>query len=119
MKTLNRATIVGVQTPGAVIGTNDITLSDGTRWRLPRTGFFNWDGKNQEHNGCEPDIEVRIDPADLLAGKDTQLEQAIEVAVEQVKGPAKSKPEGPPEPTQPTKPEKTGEFTEPAALPWE
>jgi Tol biopolymer transport system component len=119
MKTLDRATIVGVQTPGAVIGTNDITLSDGTRWRLPRTGFFNWDGKNQEHNGCEPDIEVRIDPADLLAGKDTQLERAMEVALEHVKGPAKSKPEGPPEPTQPTKPEKTGEFTEPAALPWE
>jgi tricorn protease len=121
LKTLGRATIVGVQTPGAVIGTRNITLSDGTSWRLPMSGFYNWNGQNQEHNGCTPDIEVQISPADLLAGKDTQLEKAIEVALDLVKNgrkPTTAEPK-PEEPTQPTKPEKTGEFIEPVALPWE
>ncbi len=120
LKTLGMATIIGVQTPGAVIGTRDIRLSDGTNWRLPSTGFFTWDGTNQEHNGCKPDIEVQITPADILAGRDTQLAKAIEVAHEQArnggKAPTTTKQ---PEQPKPNKPLKEGEFTEPAALPWE
>ena len=69
----------------AVIGTRDITLSDGTSWRLPSTGFFNVDGTNQEHNGCMPDISVDISPADLLAGRDPQMDKAIEVLLDQLK----------------------------------
>ncbi len=116
LKVLGRATIVGVQTPGAVIGTRNITLSDGTSWRLPMSGFYNWDGSKQEHNGCTPDIEVHVSPADLLAGKDPQLEAALEVAIEKIRGertPVKEDPEVP----QPTTPAKTGEFVEPVALP--
>lgn len=120
MKTLGMATIIGVQTPGAVIGTRDIRLSDGTSWRLPSTGFYNIDGTNQEHNGCKPDIEVDISPADLLAGRDPQMEKAIEVLLNDIrnagKTPATEKPT--PAPT-PTKPAKTGEFLEPVALPWQ
>ncbi len=118
MKTLGMATIVGVQTPGAVIGTRDIQLSDGTSWRLPGSGFFNIDGTNQEHNGCKPDLEVVMTPADVLAGRDPQLAKGIEVLLEQLKNGKKPVTEGPRQPSPPT-PAKEGEFVEPAALPWE
>ncbi|MHC4840250.1 MAG: S41 family peptidase [Planctomycetota bacterium] len=114
MKTLGMATIIGIQTPGAVIGTNNITLSDGTSWRLPGSGFFNHDGTNQEHNGCHPDIEVGITPAELLQGKDTQLDTAVNHLLKQIAGGA-VKPN--PIPTTPGTPAKEGEFIEPAALP--
>ena len=35
-KASNLGKIVGVPTAGGVIGTNDITLSDGSRFRVPR-----------------------------------------------------------------------------------
>lgn len=44
IKTLGLRWMVGTQTPGAVIGTFDIRLSDGTSWRIPGSGFFNKDG---------------------------------------------------------------------------
>ncbi|MBZ0137317.1 MAG: hypothetical protein K8I27_13205 [Planctomycetes bacterium] len=118
MKTLGMATIVGVQTPGAVIGTRDIRLSDGTSWRLPGTGFFNADGTNQEHNGCQPDHVVDITPADVLAGRDPQMDKAIEVLLNEIKNGKQTPTAKQPEP-EPTAPEKTGEFTEPVALPWQ
>lgn len=107
MKTLGMATIVGTQTPGAVIGTFDIRLSDGTNWRIPMSGFFNKDGSNQERNGCKPDIAVDITPADRIAGKDPQLEKAVEVALQKIKD-AKAKPQ--PKPEQPTGPTQEGDF---------
>ena len=120
MKTLGMATIVGIQTPGAVIGTRDIRLSDGTSWRLPGTGFFNIDGTNQEHNGCQPDHVVELTPADKLAGRDPQMDKAIEVLLDEIKNGKKTpSAEKPPVKPEPTKPEKTGEFVEPPALPWQ
>lgn len=108
MKTLGMATIVGVPTPGAVIGTRDIRLSDGTSWRLPGSGFYNIDGSNQEHNGCVPDVAVDNTPADILAGKDAQLEKAIAVLMDQLKN--KAQPQPGPGPT-PTAPQKEGDFS--------
>jgi tricorn protease len=120
MKTLGMATIIGVQTPGAVIGTRDITLSDGTNWRLPSTGFFNIDGVNQEHNGCMPDISVDITPADMLAGRDPQMDKAIEVLLDQIKNGKKTPTAEQPDQPKPSKPAKEGEFCEPpVALPWD
>ncbi|MBX3459768.1 MAG: PD40 domain-containing protein [Planctomycetes bacterium] len=119
MKRLGMATVVGVQTPGAVIGTNDIRLSDGTNWRLPGSGFFNWDGTNQEHNGCTPDIEVQMTPADIRAGRDPQLAKGIEVALEKIRNGGKAPITSQPEQPQPKKPAKEGEFIDPPALPWE
>ena len=108
MKTLNMATIVGTQTPGAVIGTFDIRLSDGTSWRLPSSGFFNKDGSNQEHNGCKPDVAIDLTPADEFNGKDPQLDKAVEVAIQKIKD-ARSKPKvETPKPDD--KPAKTGDF---------
>lgn len=110
MKTLGMATIVGVPTPGAVIGTRDIRLSDGTNWRLPSSGFFNSDGTNQEHNGCKPHVLVEVTAADRLAGKDPQLEKGIEILLDQLKQPGQPQPPVPtPTPTAP----KEGDFALP------
>lgn len=119
IKTLGLGTVIGVQTAGAVIGTRDIHLSDGTNWRLPSSGFFNIDGTNQEHNGCEPDITVEITPADMLAGRDPQLAKGIEVLLEQIKNGGTAPTTRQPTPT-PEKPAKEGEFCEPpVALPYD
>ena len=119
IKTLGLGTVIGVETAGAVIGTRDMRLSDGTSWRLPGSGFFNADGTNQEHNGCKPDIAVELTPADVLAGNDPQLDKAIEVLLDQIKnGNKKPAPTADkPTPTEtPTKPAKEGEFIEPEAI---
>jgi tricorn protease len=71
--------VVGVQTPGGVIGTNNITLSDGSSFRLPRTGFWTLDGENMEGNGVTPDIIVEETAEDRREGRDPQLQRAIEV----------------------------------------
>lgn len=93
MKTLGLGTIVGKATPGAVIGTVDITLSDGSRFRVTRTGFRNLDGKNQEHNGCQPDVFVDMTPEDRVMKRDPQLEKAIEIALSKI---AEAAPEATP-----------------------
>jgi len=116
MKTLGMATIVGMPTPGAVIGTRDIRLSDGTSWRLPSTGFFNSNGKNQEHNGCQPDVLVENTPADRIAGKDTQLNKAIETALDLLK--QKPAPGPVPTPTPTAPPQKEGDFAMPQDHGW-
>ena len=83
-KTLKLGTIVGVPTPGAVIGTNDLTLVDGSRFRVTSIGFRNLDGKNQEGYGCEPDVLVEETPEDRVKGNDVQLKKAIEIALEKI-----------------------------------
>jgi tricorn protease len=117
MKVLDMATVIGVPTPGAVIGTRNIRLSDGTSWRLPQTGFYNWDGTIQERNGCEPHILVEVTPEDVLAGRDPQFDKALEVLAEQLRRPS-SAPSTEDTPEQPAEPEREADFLEPAALPW-
>ncbi|MCC6573339.1 MAG: PD40 domain-containing protein [Planctomycetes bacterium] len=110
IKTLKMGKIVGVPTPGAVIGTRDMVLSDGTRWRIPGSGFFNIDGTNQEHNGCQPDYLVEITPADKLSGKDPQLDKAVKVLLDQLRGNAEQ-PTTAPTTSPDVKPKKTGDFS--------
>lgn len=81
IKHLGLGTVIGEPTPGAVIGTTDMTLSDGSRFRVTRSGMANMDGTNQEGNGCQPDIEIWITPEDRRLGRDPQLEKGIEVAL--------------------------------------
>ena len=70
-----------------MIGTTDITLSDGSTLRIPRVGWFGADGTNMEGTGVRPDILVVETPEDLAAGRDPQLEKAIEVLLAKLAGP--------------------------------
>lgn len=79
-----RGKVIGVPTAGGVIGTNDITLSDGTRFRIPRVGFWGMDGTNLEGLGVKPDFLVEETPTDRLTGSDPQLLKGIEVVEAEV-----------------------------------
>jgi tricorn protease len=79
--------LVGVATAGAVIGTSNQTLLDGsTTFRVPRTGWMTPDGKNMENLGIAPDMLVENRPEDLLAGRDRQLEVATLELLKQLNG---------------------------------
>ena len=88
-RSLKLGKIVGVPTPGYVIGTYSGRLVDGTVFRLPSWGYFTADGKNMENLGIPPDIYVENTPDDLAAGRDRQLESAVQALLQQI-----------PEPTQ-------------------
>lgn len=83
MRTLARAKVVGVETAGDVIGTSDCDILDYGVARLPNVGFFLPDGTDMEWHGAKPDFEVELTPADMAAGRDPQLEKAVEVLVEE------------------------------------
>ena len=77
-KTFGLGTLIGVATPGYVIGTGGHQLMDGSYMRLPRSGWYGVDEKNMENMGVEPDITVPLTFNDMLQGRDPQLERAIE-----------------------------------------
>jgi tricorn protease len=83
-KSLGLGKVVGVPTAGGVIGTVDVTLSDGSRFRIPRVGYYGMDGTNLERLGVAPDVLVEDTPEDRLAGRDPQLERAVDVLLEEM-----------------------------------
>ena len=89
--------VVGVPTAGGVIGTNDITLSDGSTFRVPRTGFQSMDGRDLEGMGIKPDFLVAETSEDRIAGRDPQLDKAIEVVLAEIAEREKAAPSKPKE----------------------
>ncbi|NBF00219.1 S41 family peptidase, partial [Nonomuraea sp. K271] len=75
--------LVGTRTWGGVIGIDSrYTLVDGTRVTQPRYSFWiEGPGWGVENYGVDPDIEVVITPQDRVAGRDPQLDKAIELAM--------------------------------------
>ncbi len=75
--------LVGTRTWGGLVGTWDTPpLIDGGRFVAPRGGFFDVHGNwAVEGEGIAPDIEVRNDPAPVIAGGDPQLETAVREAL--------------------------------------
>ncbi|MFG0312624.1 MAG: S41 family peptidase [Phycisphaerales bacterium] len=78
IRTANRGTLIGTQTFGGVISTGSFSLIDGTTVRRPFRGWYLPDGTDMENNGAKPDIDVPQTPADEAAGRDPQLEAAVE-----------------------------------------
>lgn len=83
-KTLGLGTLVGVPTFGAVIGTQDVTLIDGTYFRIPGSGWFSLEGEDLENMGVKPDIRVESVPEELARGRDRQLERAVQVLLDKL-----------------------------------
>ncbi|MDE3247214.1 MAG: PD40 domain-containing protein [Bacteroidota bacterium] len=83
-------TLVGKRTLGILVGIyNYPELMDGGMMTAPRLGIFSKDGKwVVENEGVKPDIEVEMTPKEVIAGKDPQLEKAVEVLMKQL-GPHK------------------------------
>ncbi len=70
--------VIGVHSWGGLVGSGGgYPLIDGGRIYIPNYGAW-YDGKwVVEGTGATPDITVENDPADVLAGKDPQLDRAI------------------------------------------
>ncbi len=84
IKILGLGPVVGTRTWGGVVGIDGrYQLVDGTSVTQPRYAFwlegYEW---GVENNGVDPDIEVQRTPADIAAGRDPQLERAIDIALD-------------------------------------
>lgn len=74
-----RATVVGRRTGGAVLASSFHGLPDGGRLQLSREDYFAPKGRRLEELGVEPDVVVPRTLADLRAGRDRDLEEAVRV----------------------------------------
>jgi tricorn protease len=76
--------VVGVRTWGGVIGIDGrYGLVDGTGVTQPRySHWFDDLGWGVENHGVDPDVEVVVRPQDWAAGRDPQLERAVDIALE-------------------------------------
>ncbi len=94
--------LVGTKTWGGLVGTWDTPqFVDGGRMVAPRGGFYDVNGEwAVEGVGISPDIEVQQNPADVIKGRDPQLERAVEEALKLLKTQAV---EIKPEPAPPVK----------------
>jgi tricorn protease len=78
-------TLVGKRTWGGLVGILGFpTLMDGGNITAPNLGIWTKDGFVVENVGVAPDIEVEQTPADVIKGRDPQLEKAIQVAMQQL-----------------------------------
>lgn len=86
-RALGLGKVIGTPTMGAVIGTGSYSLIDGSTVRTPGVGVYLADrGRtNLENYGVQPDIKVDNTPEDTLAGRDRQLEVAVEELLKQLK----------------------------------
>ena len=94
--------LVGKRTWGGLVHTADTpAFVDGGSMIAPRGGFFTREGKwAVENEGVAPDIDVENWPKDVIAGKDPQLERAVEEAMKMLKAnPIKRMTTEPPPPT--------------------
>ncbi|HEV2836070.1 MAG TPA: S41 family peptidase [Pyrinomonadaceae bacterium] len=87
-RALGLGKVIGTPTMGAVIGTGSYSLIDGSTVRTPGVGVFLADPKrtNMENYGVQPDLLVDNKPEDALAGRDRQLEAAVEELMKQLNG---------------------------------
>jgi tricorn protease len=91
--------LVGKRTWGGLVGILGFpVLMDGGRVTAPNLAIWTEDGFIVENEGVPPDVEVEQAPKDVIAGKDPQLEKAIEIALAEL---AKSPPVNPKRPPFP------------------
>jgi tricorn protease len=80
-KQLGLGPLIGRRTWGGIVGLHPThRLVDGTVTTQPE--FFNWlldVGFGLENRGAVPDVTVEVAPQDYVAGRDPQLEKALEV----------------------------------------
>ncbi|MEU2731364.1 S41 family peptidase [Streptomyces griseoviridis] len=98
IKALGIGPVVGTRTWGGVVGIDSrYRLVDGTLVTQPKYAFWlEGYGWGVENHGVDPDVEVVQRPQDHAAGRDTQLDAAIALALEALAdNPAKTPPELP------------------------
>ena len=93
----NVGPLIGKRTWGGLVGIYDYPqLIDGGSVTAPRVAFYNLNGEwDVENYGTAPDIEVELDPQAWRAGRDPQLEKAVEVVMEALRKNPLPKPRKP------------------------
>ncbi|MDH5610446.1 MAG: PDZ domain-containing protein, partial [Cyclobacteriaceae bacterium] len=77
--------LIGKRTWGGLVGVLGYPeFIDGGSVTAPNVAFWNEDGFRIENEGVAPDVEVEQWPADVMAGKDPQLDKAIEWILKQL-----------------------------------
>jgi tricorn protease len=86
-KKLNVGPLVGKRTWGGLVRASGIpTLMDGGSIRAPNGAVYGLQGEWEVENaGVAPDIEVEFDPAAWRAGRDPQLEKAVEYLMDELR----------------------------------
>ncbi|MDQ3801230.1 MAG: S41 family peptidase, partial [Acidobacteriota bacterium] len=77
LKENNRATIIGETTAGSALPALTMALPTGAVFLYPVANFETPKGNLLEGKGVEPNIKIALDRPSLLAGKDAQLDAAI------------------------------------------
>jgi tricorn protease len=93
--------LVGTRTWGGLVGICCYpSLMDGGVVTAPRIALWTPESEYAvENRGVAPDIEVDLQPAAWRAGRDTQLERAVTVALEALRKRPPAAPKRPPFPT--------------------
>ena len=97
IRLLGLGPVVGTRTWGGVIGIDDFhELVDGTHMTVPRYALsFDEYGWGVENYGVQPEVEVLNTPDDWAAGRDPQLETAVQLALEALEKQPPATPPGP------------------------
>jgi carboxyl-terminal processing protease len=77
LKENNRAAIIGETTSGSALPALTMALPTGAVFLYPVGNFETPKGNLLEGRGVEPNVKIALDRPSLLAGKDLQLETAI------------------------------------------
>ena len=111
-KKLGLGKLVGKRTWGGLVGISGYpTLMDGGQITAPNFAIWTEDGFVIENEGVPPDVDVEQTPADVIKGRDPQLEKAIEIVMAELKANPPKKAVRPPYPVramQPKKPNANG-----------
>lgn len=78
LKDNGRAILVGEKTYGKGSVQEVKQLSNGAQLKVTVAGWFTPKGVNISKEGIKPDVEVKLTPEDSNAGRDPQLEKALE-----------------------------------------
>ncbi len=80
-------TVVGVPSWGGLVGIlNAQQTVDNGSVNQSNNAFFGKEGTwLVENHGADPDVIIDNDPASVMAGKDLQLDKAIEIALQKIK----------------------------------
>jgi carboxyl-terminal processing protease len=80
MQEMGRAVVVGERSAGAALPSFFQKLPTGALFEFAIADFKTPKGVLIEGRGVIPDVEVKLDRASLLAGRDAQLDAAVEQA---------------------------------------
>jgi len=100
-KRLKIGPLVGHRTGGGEVGSGGgYRTVDGGSVYIPNYGAWVPGEWVVEGRGAVPDIEIEQDPAEVMAGKDPQLDKAIEIILDNLKKHPFKRPEHPPFPVK-------------------